>query len=106
MKNKANKIKKNVMRRVYYAYTLRMVTHPIVLHVAVLMVAGYVLARMVHVAAVLKNTANVQLGDLGVYVLQTFMQADVASLFMFGIVVFAVLSLPLRLPQYKHMQIA
>ncbi|MFT5849263.1 MAG: hypothetical protein ACI9H6_000064 [Patiriisocius sp.] len=104
MKTSYNQIQKRIMRRVYYAFGVRLATHSITLHMVVLAVAAYVLTQLVHVASVLENVASVQMGELAGYLQQTLTQADVTTLAVIGIATFTALSLPLRLPNYQKMQ--
>ena len=97
------------MRRVYYAYTMRLAKHPVTAHAVILLASVFVFARLVHVAAVFNNVSGVELGQLGSYILTTVMSADVATLAVIGIVCFTLLSLriQLRVPQwYRRQQIA
>ena len=49
-----NQLQRNIMRRVYYAYTLRMVMHPIVVNGVLFGTALVIFAQMVHVARVVE----------------------------------------------------
>lgn len=101
-------MKKRIMRRVYYAFGIRIATHTITLHVGTLLVAGFVLTRLVHVAAVFHNMETVQVGDLTHFVAQTLLSADVLTLVVTGVVIFTLLSLPLRIhiPRVRNMHTA
>ena len=102
-----NQLQRKIMRRVYYVFGLRIATHTITIHMLIILFASYVLTRLVHVAAVLENVANTRVGDFAVHMLRIFQHADVATLLVLGIVLFAVLSLKisLRTPQFRKMQI-
>ena len=100
------KLHKQIMRRIYYAYAMRLATHTVTLHVAVLAILVYALAALVHVDKVLQNIASAQVGDLGAKLLQVAAQADALSLLVFGVLIFTVLSLPLRIPRLVRLQAA
>ena len=96
---RTNTLQRTIMRRVYYAFGVRLATHPITLHAVVLLVAGYALATLVHVEMVLRNLATTEVADLGTKLSTILFNADALSLLALGVVTFTVLSLPLRLPR-------
>ena len=98
----AKKLKSNIMRRVYYAFTIRLATHSTTLHLMLLAVSVYALGYFVHVAAVLKNMSRVPIGDFGPHVLKVVMQADGITLVVLGVIVMTCLSLPFSLPNYQR----
>lgn len=99
-----NKLRRDIMRRVYFAFALRLLKHPLTTHGVVLVVAGFILARLVHVAAIYQNILNVRIGDLGNYLYFTLVRADAVTLLVIGVVVFTILSLRWRLhvPVWRH----
>ena len=94
------------MRRVYYAFALRVASHPIVVHGTLFIAGVFVLSRFVHVASILNNISSVQVGELGRYLFNTFMHAEWWTLATIGIILFSVLSLPFSLaaPRFHKMQ--
>ena len=94
------------MRRVYYAFALRLATHPITLHVVFLVAALYALAALVHVEMVLRNIAVVEVGNLVPHLAKILMNADTATIMVLGITTFVLASLPFRLPQYQRLQMS
>lgn len=90
-------LKKTIMRRVYYAYVLAIALHPLTLHIAALTFAGYLLARLVHVAVIYQGFLNVRLGDLGPYALTVIRYADGATLAVATLAVMIGLSLLWRM---------
>jgi len=97
MSKTINKLKNNIMSRVYFTYVFRLLKHPLATHGAVLIVSGYLLIRLVHVAAVYHNILNVRIGDIGNYLYFTLTRADATTLLVVGVVLFTVLSLRWRL---------
>ncbi len=85
------------MRRVYYAFVLRAVSHPVVVHGTLLCVSIFALSRLVHVASIIKNISNLRVGDIDTYLLNTFMHAEFWTLATIGIIMFSLLSIPLSL---------
>lgn len=94
-------LQKQIMRRVYYAFGIRLATHPVTVHTLVLAIAGYALAVLVHVERVLQNIAATPVADLGSKVVTILLQADTLSLLALGLAMFTALSLPLRLPKSR-----
>ncbi len=102
----SNTLQKRIMRRVYYAFFLRGAFHPVTVHALVLIVSVFTLSRLVHVAAIIENLKMVRLGELDNYIFATFAQAEFWTLVCTGIIIFTILSLPLRLslPKHRHIQ--
>ncbi|MCB9811642.1 hypothetical protein H6783_01900 [Candidatus Nomurabacteria bacterium] len=106
--SKINNLQKNIMRRVYYTFGLRLATHTITLHIVMLLVAGYALAKLVHVAAIFNNVMNLRVGELGRYIVGTLTHTDLLTLVVFGLLVFTGLSLQWRLlvPRARMVRLA
>lgn len=92
------------MRRVYYAFALRISLHWATLHAFAFGLLLYSLAALVHVDMVLNNIASTQVGDLGAKLIKVVFQADVLSVGVFGLLLFTVLSLSLRVPRIKQFE--
>ena len=69
-----------IMRRIYYAYALALAFHPLTLHVLALSVAGYLLARLVHVAVIYHSLLEGRVGEVGSYIVTMVRYADGATL--------------------------
>lgn len=94
---------KKIMRRVYYAFAIRLTTHPITAHVVILAIAAYALAALVHVDMVLRNIAATPVGELGTKLVSIVSQADAVTLLVLGVAIFAALSMPLRVPKMPRL---
>jgi hypothetical protein len=97
------------MRRVYYAFALRLGTHKITLSLVLLAVSVYGLSVMVHVASIIENIRRVQVGRLDNYIVNAFLHTDVLTILFFGLVVFSLLSFNftlLKMPRLWRMQSA
>jgi len=107
---KINQIQKNIMRRVYYAYTLRIVLHPLVIHAALFAVAIYGLSVVLHVASIIKNLRAIPVGNLDTYIYNAFMNAEFFTFVFIGIGIMTLLSLrmTLKMPKWhsNNMQVA
>lgn len=100
MENK--KLQKNIMRRVYYAFAIRMATHITTVHLVILATSFYAFAYFVHVAAVLKTVSKVPMGEMGPFLLRLLSHTDGITLVVLGVIIMTSLSLPFSLPQYKR----
>jgi hypothetical protein len=95
------------MRRVYYAFALRLATHKAVLSFALLALSVYGLSVMVHVASIAENLRRVQVGRLDNYVANAFLHTDVVTLIFLGLVIFSLLSFNyslLKVPRFGRMR--
>lgn len=101
-----DKLHNRIMRRVYYAFALRLATNPLTVHTAIFAVCVFALSRLTHVAAIMENVSNVKVGELNTYIYGALMQAEFLTLVCLGIIIFTLLSLPLRLstPRTRSMQ--
>lgn len=96
--NTIESLQRKIMRRVYYAFGIRLATHPLTLHAVVLASAGYMLASLVFVQKVIENIATTEVADLGGKLVRILFHADLPSLIMFAIVIATLLSLQQQLP--------
>jgi len=96
------------MRRVYYTFGVRLATHPVTTHAVVLVLSFFILARLVHVAAVYRNLMQAQVGELGMRLVHMLTEADFATLLALTLIIFTCLSLQwqLRLPMFRYMRTA
>lgn len=97
MAKKINHLQQKIMRRVYYAYALRLATHPIALHVLLLLLSAYALVSLVSVSSIVRNMLSVRLGDLASYVAHAFMHANVLTLIAIGVIFFTLISLRINI---------
>ncbi len=84
-----NQVQKNIMRRVYYAFALRLATHGIVVHGVLFGAALNVFARMVHVARVVEAVQTLPIAYLPQYVLNAVAQGEVVTLLALGVMLYA-----------------
>lgn len=95
-------LKRAIMRRVYYVFALRVVTHPVTLHLIVLAVLGYALIRLVHVAVVTSSFMAVPVGQVGSFLVATLRHADWPTLLVLGLMSMTLLSFNIRLPRLRQ----
>lgn len=108
--SKINQLQKNIMRRVYYAYALRIVLHPLVVHGVLFAIAIYGLSVVLHVASIINNLRSIPVGKLDTYIFNAFMHAEFLTFVFMGLGIFTLLSLrmSLKMPKWQqnHMQVA
>lgn len=92
-----NTLHRKIMRRIYYAYAMRIATHTITLELALFALALYVFAKMVFVASVVENLLTVEVGKAPAYIANALFHGEVLTLLAIGVMVFVALSLPIRL---------
>lgn len=92
-----NQLQKKIMRRVYYAFALRMGTQPVVLYTVMLIASMYGLSRVTHVASIINNIRTVQVGSLDNYIFNTFMHTEFWTLALVGLIFFSLISIKLSL---------
>lgn len=102
-----NKLTKRIMRRVYYAFAIRLITHKLILSTVFLVLSVYGLSVMVHVASIFENLRRVQVGRLDNYIANAFLHTDVVTLIFLGLVIFSLLSFNyslLKVPRFGRMR--
>lgn len=95
------------MRRVYYAYSLRVLTHPRTLHVLGAVVLLYVFSLFVSVGDVLYNLSLVRVYNVDSFIISAFKHTEVWTLLT--LIAFAALGLSfmrstrhLKMPHMHH----
>lgn len=73
------------MRRVYYAYSLRLLKHPVVTHGAILAVSYALLTQVVSVPDVWRNLMQVEVGMVASYLLSALMNSEVTTWVILGL---------------------
>lgn len=73
-------VQKNIMRRIYYAFALRMATHPIILTGALLVGSVYVLSVFIHVASIVRNALAIPLAQIPHFIANAFLSTDTLTL--------------------------
>ena len=84
------------MRRVYYAYAIRLAHHPVTIQIGLFVAALFIFAHMVHVAKVVQNMLSTSLGNVPQFVFNALMHGEVLTLIALGVMTFVLLSLGWR----------
>jgi len=96
MEKAAIKLKKEIMRRVYFAYSLRVITMPAVTHGAVFVVSLFLMTYFVSFADVFKNIMHVEVASVIPYIFASLLNTEIWTLVLMGVAIFSLLSLRIK----------
>ncbi len=97
MATSMKKLQKKIMRGIYYAYFLRLVSLPGLLQGFVMLGILIALTRFVSLGNVIQNASNIRTGDLGTFVYNAVRTTEAWTLLLIGLFVFCTLSLRISL---------
>jgi hypothetical protein len=83
------RLKKKIMRRIYTAYAMRLALGARTRHVALMVLAGIGLLKLVSVVDVLRNFSSVTVGHAGDFIVSAFVNADAATLLVLAVFAYA-----------------
>ncbi len=92
MKTVNKNLKRQIMRRVYYAYTLQIFSHPAFPHGMALSMSVALLAQAVSIPAILANLSATPVGMVPTYLIYSSLKTETFVLLLLGAVVFTILS--------------
>ena len=101
MANQFIKMKRRIMRRVYYIYTMRMMTHPLVTHGVLVMGAFIALTHVVSLPHVLANMGHIPLENISQFLLNAFTHTQVWTYILLGVMCFGLISLRWQLRNFR-----
>ena len=84
------------MRRVWYAYVLSVAIRPSTAWGIAFGASVIGFWKLVSITSIVQNFLNVPIGQVPSYILQSMMQAEFLALMAFGIIVFTVLSVGVK----------
>jgi hypothetical protein len=87
-----NTLRLKIMRGIYYAYLLRLLSLPGVIQGFLMVAIMIALTRFVSIGHVLKNLAGVELGRLGTYLVDSARTTEVWTLVLLGLLTLCLLS--------------
>lgn len=97
------KLQKNIMRRVYYAFALRLVTHPLTISAVSFSTGLFLFARMVHVAEIMRALQSMPLGSVPAYVMSALTKGEALTLLSMAVMGIAILY---ALAYVRHLHVA
>lgn len=89
---KLNRLQKKIMRRIYYAYAIRVATLRGVPQGFFMLGVLIALTHFVSLGNVIVNMEHVGLGGLGVFVYNAFTNTEAWTLLLIGLMIFSALS--------------
>jgi len=95
------------MRRVYYAFALRLALHPATISLLVFMTCLYALAKLVFVARVVDSLLSVPVRELVPHTFKVLSYADLPTLAVFTVCVVALvfIAINIKLPKIHDFQV-
>lgn len=95
-------LQRKIMRGIYYAYFLRLISLPGVLQGFVMLGIMIALTRFVSLGNVIQNFSNIEVSQIGVFIYNAVRTTEVWTLLLVGLFVFLSLSLRISfLPRQK-----
>jgi hypothetical protein len=91
------KIQSAIMRRVWYTYAVSLMLRQSTVWGLAFGASVIGFWKLVSITSIVQNFLNVPIGQAPTYVLQSMMQAEVLALIAFGIIVFTVLSVGIKI---------
>ncbi len=95
-------LQRKIMRGIYYAYFLRLVSLPGVLQGFVMLGVLIMLTRFVSLGNVIQNLSNIEMSHFGTFVYNAVRTTEIWTLLLIGLFVFLSLSLRISLVPRKN----
>ena len=96
MAKTAQQLQKEIMRRVYYAYALRLILRPVVAHGTLVAASIFFLTYFVSFPNIFANMLEVKVGELHTYFIDSMLHTEIWTVVLFGFAVVNILVLFLR----------
>lgn len=90
------------MRRIYYAYVLRMVTRGGVWQSVVMMLSMILLTRFVSLGNVLNNFMHVEVSRIGAFTYNALSTTEMGTIALMGVFLFSLLSFRMSVVPRRH----
>lgn len=106
MAKNIKQLNRNIMRRVYYAYTLRIITDPLRVYGFIMGISLIFMMQFVSVPSIINNLMQIEVGAVPHYAYNAFTTTESWTLVFLGVIIFAALSLrfELRMPKYRTLK--
>ena len=101
-----NQLRKNIMRRVYYAFCLRLLSHPLAVHGAIIAVGIFALSQVVSIPSVWANLMQVKVGEVVGFFLGALSNTQFVVLLLLAVIMAATLSLTVNLFRNRRFDMA
>lgn len=97
-------LQRKIMRGIYYAYALRLVSLPGVLQAFVMLAILIALTRFVSISHVIQNFSNIEMSHVDTFVYNAVRTTELWTLLLIGMFVFLSLSLRISLVPKQESQ--
>lgn len=94
-------LQRKIMRGIYYAYALRLLTLPGVLQGFFMLGIIIVLTRFVSIGHVIQNLKGIEMNHVGTFVYNAVRTTEIWTLLLVGLFVFGLLSLRITLTPHR-----
>lgn len=81
------------MRRVYYAFLLRRLKHPVVSHSVVLLLSIFMFTRVVSVPDVWRNMMEIKVGEFFSFIIRALINTDSLTWFLMALMLVTIISM-------------
>lgn len=92
-------LRRAIMRRIWYTYMLSVFVRKSTVLGFLFGASVIGLWKLVSLTSIASNILNVRVGQLPSYIIESLLHAEILVLLAFGVVVFTVLTLGIRLPR-------
>lgn len=93
------------MRRVYYAFCLRLVSHPVSVHSGILMASFLVLSQAISIPSIWANIMEIKVGEVAGYLFKALVSTQFAVQILLSIMAAAVISLIFNLLRGRRFEV-
>lgn len=101
MAQTAQQLQRNIMRRVYYVYALRMAGHPVTIHSALMALCVVLLTHFVSFPIIFATLLDKKLGELHIFLFKSAMSTEVWTLVLIALFLVLVGSLYIQLRAHR-----
>lgn len=100
-----SQLSKKIMRRVYYAFCLRLLGHPVSIHSAIIVMSFLVLSQAISIPSIWSNLMTVKVGEVAGYLWAALSSTQFAVQILLSIMAAATISLTINLLRSRRFEI-
>lgn len=97
-----NTLHNNIMRRIYYAYALRTVLQPAMVHGYFMLAMLIALTYFVSIGNVIQNMMHIEIAELDTFVISALTNTEAWTLLILGLLIFSGFSLRFTIAPMKR----
>ena len=92
-----SRLSKKIMRRVYYAFCLRILSHPVSVHSVIIVMSFVVLSQAISIPSIWSNLMAIKVGEVDGYLFNALSSTQFAVQILLSIMAAATISLTINL---------